>query len=282
MNFGGIDLQYKTFEEATFVVVPVPYDLTSTYQSGARRGPAAILEASANMELFDEELGKETFRAGIHTTDFLEAKASGPEAMVQAVRKAIRDIVFQDKIPVMLGGEHSLSPGAVAAVKDKYPDLSVLHFDAHADLRDSYQGSPYSHACAGRRMSELCPLVQVGIRSLSAEEAAFMKQASVKTHFAHNMFQDTHWLNRICESLRNDVYISIDLDVLDPAFMPATGTPEPDGLSWRQLLEIVRVVSTRSRVRGFDVVELAPIPGLVAPDFLAAKLIYRIMGYLTP
>jgi len=282
MNFGGIEPQYESLTDATFVVVPVPYDLTSTYQSGARRGPTAILEASGNMELFDEELGKETFRAGIHTADFLEAKATGPEAMVQAVRETIRDIVFLDKIPVMLGGEHSLSPGAVAAVKDKYPGLCVLHFDAHADLRDSYQGSPFSHACAGRRMSELCPLVQVGIRSLSAEEAVFMKQASVKTHFAHNMFQDANWLNRICESLHDDVYISIDLDVLDPAFMPATGTPEPDGLSWRQLLEIVRAVSGRSRVRGFDVVELAPIPGLVAPDFLAAKLIYRIMGYLTP
>jgi agmatinase len=281
-NFGGLEPQYESLENATFVIVPVPYDLTSTYQSGARRGPSAILEASGNMELFDEELGKETFRCGIHTADFLEVNASGPEAMVYAVREKIHGIVSLKKIPVMLGGEHSLSPGAVEAVREQYPDLSVLHFDAHADLRDDYQGSPYSHACAGRRMSELCPLVQVGIRSLSAEEAAFMKEASVKTFFAHSMFRDPNWINQICESLHDDIYITIDLDVLDPAFMPATGTPEPGGLSWQQLLEIIRTVSTRCRVRGLDVVELAPIPGLVAPDFLAAKLIYRIMGYLTP
>jgi len=282
MNFGGLEPQYESLDNAAFVVVPVPYDLTSTYQSGARRGPAAILEASGNMELYDEELGKETFRAGIHTAAFLEAKACGPEAMVRAVRERIHNIVALNKIPVMLGGEHSLSPGAVEAVRERYPDLTVLHFDAHADLRDTYQGSPYSHACAGRRMAELCPLVQVGIRSLSFEEAGFLKQASVKTFFAHNMFKNTDWLKRIGECLRGDLYISIDLDVLDPAYMPATGTPEPDGLSWRQLLDIIQSVTARCHVRGFDVVELAPIPGLVAPDFLAAKLIYRIMGYLTP
>lgn len=282
MNFGGLEPQYESLDNAAFVVVPVPYDLTSTYQSGARRGPAAILEASGNMELYDEELEKETFRAGIHTADFLEAKASGPEAMVRAVQERIHDIVVLNKIPVMLGGDHSLSPGAVAAVRERYPGLAVLHFDAHADLRESYQGSPYSHACAGRRIAELCPLVQVGIRSLSVEEAGFMKQATVKTFFAHNMFKDADWLTRICECLRGDIYITIDLDVLDPAYMPATGTPEPDGLSWRQLLDIIKAVTGKCRVRGFDVVELAPIPGLVAPDFLAAKLIYRIMGYLTP
>lgn len=232
------------------------------------------------MELYDEELKKETYLAGIHTLAPLEADARGPARMVDAVRKVVAHVLSSDKIPIMLGGEHSLSFGAVQAMKGKYPQLTVLQLDAHADLRDKYQGSPYSHAAVARRIAEICPLVQVGIRSLSVEEAAFMGEGKVHTFLADVIFEKTNWQESICENLSGDVYVTIDLDVFDPAIMPSTGTPEPGGLNWHDVLGLLKALSRRCRIRGFDVVELAPIPGMVAPDFLTAKLVYRLMGYL--
>lgn len=279
MNFGGIEPEYTRFDQATFVVVPVPYDLTSTYQSGSRMGPAAILEASAHMELYDEELRRETYLAGIHTLPFLEADARGPRMMMETVRRKIFEVVSAGKIPVTLGGEHSISFGCVQAVLEAYPSLSVLQLDAHADMRDSYQGSPFSHASVARRISERCPLVQAGIRSMSAEEAAFLPTSAVRTFSADFILDDPEGCRAIAACLEGDVYISVDLDVLDPAFLPATGTPEPGGIRWNDVLRLIRAVSGRCRVRGFDVVELSPIPGMIASDFLAAKLVYRMMGY---
>lgn len=283
MNFGGIEPAFTSYRKAPFVVVPVPYDLTSTYQSGSRRGPGAILEASANMELYDEELRKETFRSCIHTLAPLEADARGPAAMVDSVRQTVSKIARDGKIPVMLGGEHSISFGAVQAMKELYPEITVLQLDAHADLREAYQGTPYSHASVARRICGIAPLVQAGIRSLSVEEARFMSSdaCSVRTYSADFILDGGKWLEKIFSDLSGDLYLTVDLDVLDPAFMPSTGTPEPGGISWRDLLCLIREAAKRCRIRGFDVVELAPIPGMVAPDFLAAKLVYRIMGYLT-
>jgi agmatinase len=280
MNFGGLDLAYPTFEEAAFIVMPVPYDLTSTYQSGARRGPSAILEASGHMELYDEELCRETYLAGIYTHPALEADARGPAEMMVSVRQAVAEVLAHDKIPVVLGGEHSISFGVVQAMKDKYPGISVFQLDAHADLRNYYQCSPYGHASVGRRISEICPLIQAGIRSMNVEEAAFLGEGSVRSFSADFMLGEPGWREKICEHIRGDVYLTIDIDVLDPSIMPSTGTPEPGGILWRDLLSLVKEVSGRCRVRGFDVVELSPIPGMVAPDFLVAKLVYRIMGYL--
>jgi len=280
MNFCGIDPEWTTYETARFAVLPVPYDLTSTYQSGSRQGPAAILTASANMELYDEELEQETYRVGIYTAPFLDVDARGPEPMVAAVRQAVADLVRDGKIPVTLGGEHSISFGAVQAVQDAFPNLTVLQLDAHADLRDAYQGSPYSHASVARRIHEICPLVQVGIRSMSAEEAVFMKENKVRTFSAEAVHDQPDWVEAVVGELSGDLYVTLDLDVLDPAIMPATGTPEPGGLSWRQVLDLLRAVSKTCAIRGFDVVELSPLPGMVAPDFLATKLIYRIMGYI--
>ena len=280
MNFGGIYPECS-MRDALFVVVPVPYDLTSTYQPGSRRGPAAIIEASANMELYDEELNKENYLAGIHTTLPLAINARGPKHMINVVRKKIFKIVSKDKIPVMLGGEHSISFGAVDALKEKYPKLKVLQLDAHADLRESYQGSPYSHASVARRISEICPLVQVGIRSMSREEADFLPKSKVKSYSADFVLENKNWCETIGKDLSGDVFISIDLDVFDPSIMPATGTPEPGGVYWRDVLRLLKTVSQLCRIRGFDVVELAPIPSIVAPDFMAAKLIYRLMGYIT-
>jgi agmatinase len=232
------------------------------------------------MELYDEELRGETYLAGIHTLPPLEADASGPAEMVGAVQRAIAGVVADGKIPVMLGGEHSITFGAVQAVRERYPGLTVLQFDAHADLRDSYQGTPFSHASVARRIAGICPLVQVGIRSLSVEEAQYLPTSPVKSYSADFILDGADWCETICRDLAGDVYISVDLDVLDPAVMPATGTPEPGGIGWRELIRLIREVSKKCRVRGVDVVELAPIPGMVAPDFLAAKLVYRIMGYL--
>jgi len=280
MNFGGIEEKYAAWEAATFAVIPVPYDLTTTYQSGSRRGPAAILDASGNMELYDEELDRETYLAGICTFAPVEAEAAGPEPMVRKVEERVAEALQGGKIPVVLGGEHSISLGAVRALKKEYPNLSVLQLDAHADMRDSYQGSPYSHACIARRAREVCPVVQVGIRSLSAEEAVFLKAHPVKTWSVETIRSGSDWPEALARDLSEDVFVTIDLDVLDPSIMPSTGTPEPGGLLWHEALSVLREVSRRRRVRGFDVVELAPLPGIVAPDFLAAKLTYRMMGYL--
>ena len=280
MNFGGI-YPAHSLRDALFVVVPVPYDLTSTYQPGSRRGPAAIIEASTNMELYDEELKKETYLAGIHTILPLAVEARGPKYMINVVHKEISKIVSFNKIPVMLGGEHSISFGAVSALKEKYPKLMVLQLDAHADLRESYQGSSFSHASVARRISEICPLVQVGIRSMSKEEADFLPKSKVKSYSADFALENKKWCETICENLSGDVFISIDLDVFDPSIMPATGTPEPGGMYWKNVLHLLKTVSRSCRIRGFDVVELAPLPGIVAPDFMAAKLIYRLMGYIT-
>jgi agmatinase len=279
MNFGGIEPEYAGFEKALFVVLPVPYDLTSTYRSGSRLGPAAILDASAHMELYDEELSRETYRCGIHTFPFLEPDARGPKEMVETIRQKTLEVVRAGKIPVTLGGEHSISFGCVQALKEKYAALTVLQLDAHADLRDAYQGSPYSHACVGRRISECCSLVQVGIRSMSAEEAVFLAESQVKSFTADDILEAKDGYEAVIRHLQDDIYISVDLDVFDPAFMPSTGTPEPGGIGWKEMLRLIRAVSGKCRIRGFDVVELSPIPGVVAPDFLAAKLTYRMMGY---
>lgn len=280
MNFGGIYPECS-LRDAKFIVIPVPYDLTSTYQPGSRRGPAAIIEASTNMELYDEESRKETYMAGIHTTLPVAIDARGPKNMVNIVRKKISRIVALNKIPVILGGEHSITLGAVQAVIEKYPELTVLQFDAHADLRDTYQESPYSHACVARRISEICPLVQVGIRSMSKEEGEFLPQSKVKSYSADFVLEKKNWAETVCKDLRGDVFITIDLDVFDPSIMPATGTPEPGGIYWKDILHLLKLVSASCNIRGFDVVELAPLPGVVAPDFMAAKLIYRTMGYIT-
>lgn len=280
MNFCGRDAGNPDLEDAKFVVIPVPYDLTSTYQTGSRRGPAAILDASCNMELYDEELRVETYLSGIHTMSFLEVDARGPEAMVRVIREEVARVLSSDKIPVVLGGEHSITIGAVQAMKEKYPSISVLQLDAHADMRDSYQNTPFSHASVGRRIFEMCPLVQAGVRSMSLQEARFIEENMVRTYSPDFITDDSDPVKKICANLSEDVYITIDLDVLDPSIMPATGTPEPGGILWNDLIHLIRGVSENCTIRGFDIVELCPIPGIVAPDFTAARLVYKTMGYI--
>jgi agmatinase len=276
-NFGGLDGEHSALEGSRVVVLPVPYDFTTSYQGGARLGPRAILAASRNMELWDEEIGA-VYRSGIHTLPELEPSAEGPEAMVARVEHAIDWILERGKLPVMLGGEHSLTVGAVRAAARRHSRLSVLQIDAHADMRDAYQGSRYSHACAMRRVRETAPAASVGIRSLSEEEAERLEQ------HPWPMWSTRQWralgANRapLLEALTNEVYVTVDVDGLDPSIMPATGTPEPGGLDWYELVDLLRAVAERKRIVGFDVVELAPLAGQVAPDFLAARLVYRLIG----
>jgi agmatinase len=277
-NFGGLPRELSTWENSRVVFLPILYDLTSTYLAGARRGPLAILEASTHMELFDEELQVETAAIGLHTCDPLEALASGPEEMLRQSRLYVERALHADKFPVLLGGEHTVTLGAAPVLKEKYPRLSFLQLDAHADLRTEYEGTPFSHACVGRRLAEIGPLVQVGVRSLSAEENAYLKKGEVRTFFGHRLPEMPDWQTQACQALSPDVYVTIDLDVLDPAIMPAVGTPEPGGLTWTTITQFLRQVTREKRVVGFDVVELAPLPGMIAPDFLAAKLIYRFLG----
>lgn len=284
VSFGGISGKYATWKNATFAVLPAPIDMTTTYMGGTRNGPRAIIDASAHMELFDEENKIETYRAGIFTTAEIPVLSTGPLAAVREVEKRVRAVVKAGKFPVLLGGEHSGTAGAVMALKKRYDDLTVLQFDAHADLRDSYLGSPWNHACVGRRIVDAgVRLVQAGIRSMSEEEDRFLRKTErVKSYFASEVRDNLGDVTKgIVSNLSGSVYITIDLDVFDAGTMPAVGTPEPGGLGWYEAVDILRdVVRSGCRIVGFDVMELAPIPGMVAPDFFAAKLCYRMMGWI--
>lgn len=275
-NFLGLSEEHSSYQDSRVVVLSVPYEASTTYRRGTKYGPAAIISASQNLELWDEELGKETCEVGIHTFGELEP-ASSPEDMLERLEQVADRLVKDGKFTVMLGGEHTLSLGMVKALADKHPSLSVLALDAHADLRDSYAGTPYSHACVMRRISEIVPMVGVGVRSLSREEALFAEDNSIPLYSPEEMRTKG---NELLSMLTEEVYVTIDLDVLDPSIMPSVGTPEPGGLLWSETLAFLREVAQKKKVIGFDVVELCPIPGNPAPDFTAAKLTYRFLGYL--
>lgn len=282
--YGALEDEYSNFKRSKAVIIPVPYDKTTTYIHGTSKGPAAIIDASRYMERFDDELNQETFKIGIHTVDALNVENSSSEEMVSAVSAQVSELLKANKFPVVLGGEHSVSVGSVKAFKDVYPNLSVLHLDAHNDLRDELFGSKLNHGCVARRISELCPVVQVGTRSMSKEEKDFLATAAgrVKTFSVYDILESPMWKEAVASSLTDTVYISIDLDVFDPALVPATGTPEPGGIGWYEVLDLLKDIAKSRKVVGFDVVELCPMPGNVAPDFLAAKLIYRLLGYVFP
>ncbi len=279
-NFCGLETNKSAWESSRVVIIPVPYDLTTTYLPGTRFAPQAIIRASQQLELFDEELGLEITDIGIHTLPELAVVTTGPADMIARVKIAAQKVLNAGKFPVMLGGEHSLSLGMVQALCTDPSDIGVLQFDAHADLRAAYHGSPYNHACVAHRIQELCPLVQVGIRSMSEEEFAFLSQSNVISFFDRQIHNDPGWVAKIIENLPQKIYITIDLDVLDPAVMPAVGTPEPGGLGWHDMTQCLRTVATQRQVIGFDLVELCPQPMNASPDFLAAKLCYKLLGYI--
>jgi agmatinase len=279
-NFGGLDDAFSALDTASAVILPVPYDFTVSYQPGTRSGPRAILAASQNMEIWDDELGP-TYRKGIHTMLDLEPTALGPDAMCRRVEQAVGWILDRGKLPVMIGGEHSLSGGAVNAAAARFKNLSVLQIDAHADMRDTYLDSPFSHACVMRRIREKVPAASVGIRSFSEEEAAYLRAHPVPMWSTRQFRALGGRWEPILSALTDEVYVTFDVDGLDPSIMPATGTPEPGGLDWFEAVDLVRAVSERARIVGLDVVELAPMPGQVASDFLAARLTYRMIGLAT-
>jgi len=278
-NFGGLLPEESAFERAQIVILPLPYEQTTTYGTGTKDGPRALITASRNMELYDEELDYEVYQLGIHTLREVETEASGPSAMVERITAVARELLRHGKFVVGLGGEHTVSVGLIRAFAERFPGLSVLQFDAHGDLRDTYHGTPFSHACVMRRAAELVPVVQVGIRSLSREEAEFVRQGKTRVFYAPQVLGSPTLATSIANALTEQVYITVCLDAFDPSIMPAVGTPEPGGLGWYDVLNIVRRVAETRHIVGFDVVELFPIPGYVAPDFLAAKLVYKLLGY---
>ncbi len=271
------------YENSLFVVIPVPYDGTTSFRGGARYGPAAIIEASRQLEDYDVELGRDPSEAGIYTLPELVPDASGPKRVIEQVCDAASRAVSDGKTPALLGGEHTITVGGVRACAQRYEDLSVLFLDAHGDLRDSFMGSRWGHASVARRVSEMCPIVAVGVRSISAEEFEFAQDSRnaerVTLHSWPSPLDADALADAVSARLSPNVYISIDLDALDPAIMSAVGTPEPGGMSWWDVIGLLRAVSLRHRIIGFDVVELSPEEGPVACSSTAARLAYKLMAY---
>ena len=264
---------------ARVVVLPIPYEATTTFGAGTREGPRAIIAASQQVELYDEGLGRVVPRAPVATLSPLEPDARAPEFMQQRIYRAARSIVRQGKFLLALGGEHSITAGLVRAVRATHKKLSVLQIDAHADLRNSYQGSRYSHACVMRRVYELgVPIVAVGLRSYCAEEARFLRRSAVTVVSPRACRTTDAWVDRVVAGLGPDVYVTIDIDGFDPAMAPGTGTPEPGGLDWFQVTDLLAAVARARRIVAADVVEVRPLPPSNVTEFLAARLAHRLIG----
>jgi agmatinase len=275
--YGALPEEFCQYETASIAILPVPYDGTSTWMKGSARGPQALLDASANLELYDIETDSEVFKRGIVTMDPVSCP-DDPEEMVIAVYKRARSILDDGKFIVGIGGEHTASVGLVRAAAEKVCNLSVLQFDAHADTRNEYEGSRYNHACVMSRIGEISPYVQAGIRSMDSSELKTLNRD--RTFFAHDIFKDSNVILKMLKGLTQNVYITIDLDVFDPSVMPSTGTPEPGGFDWYTLMEFIESVVREKNVVGMDVTELLPNPANRAPDFMAAKLVYRALSMI--
>jgi len=260
------------------VIFPIPYEGTTYYKTGTKEGPRAIIEASRHMELYDIALKKNISEIGIFTLPEMSCSKNSFQEVFLQIKKAISQLLNDKKFVVMLGGEHLVTPGAVAAFKEKYKDLSVLQIDAHTDLRDNFEGTKYHHACAMKRVRDLgVPVTAVGIRSQDQDEAEYIKKEKIKTVF----YAPEIPVKKIISSLSKNVYLTFDVDGLDPSIMPSTGTPEPGGLGWYEVLNLINQVAKEKNIVGVDIVELSPLPGIISPDFLIAKLIYKIISYIT-
>lgn len=275
-TYAGIETEYASLETSKIVLIPVPYDGTSTWGKGADKGPDALLHASENMELYDIETDTEVYKQGIHLAAAVTENSS-PEAMVTAVHSEVKSHIKRNKLVTVIGGEHSVSIGAIRAFNECYNNLTVLQIDAHADLRKNYEGSKYNHACALYEANETTNLVQVGIRSMDASEKRVMNKDNV--FFAQDMANDDYWMDNAIDLMTDNVYITFDLDALDPSIMPSTGTPEPGGMLWYETIEFLKRVFEEKNVVGFDIVELCPNELDKSSDFLAAKLYYKMLSY---
>ncbi|HEV8230841.1 MAG TPA: agmatinase [Thermoanaerobaculia bacterium] len=279
-NFLGIPEDENTLDGSRVVVLPVPYERTVSYGVGTRNGPAAIIEASRYVELYDDELDEEVSRVGIHTLPPWLPDRMEPESAVRALEGVVSELLAQPRFVLTLGGEHAIAAGPIRAHQSRYPDLSVLHLDAHGDLRDEYEGDKYSHACAARRFVELgIPTVHVGIRSISREEIDFARQKGLLIVSNRRLPFFDDWIPEALLRLTDRVYVTFDVDFFDGSLVPGTGTPEPGGGTWEDALEILRRVAAERTIVGADVVEHAPLAGNRAPDFLVAKLCYKLLGY---
>jgi agmatinase len=282
-NFGGLPEEHSTYETSRAVIFPVPLERTTTYERGTRNGPAAIIAASRHMELYDEELQLEPYKEiGIATQPPIDTQDGTLNEVMTELFTAQLALLDDGKFPVALGGEHGLTPPLVSATARKYKDLCVLHIGAHAELRDEYQGNPASHACAMRRVVETCPAVQVGIRALSDSEAKAIPHLRTKIYWAKDIVRAPvkTWIAKVLEDLGPRVYLTINLDGFDSSVVPSTVAPEPGGLDWHEVTSLVRAVADHKKIVAMDVTELAPRPGYHAADFLAAKLVYKSLGYI--
>jgi agmatinase len=291
-NFLAIEPEFSSFENSRVAIVSAPYEQTVSYGGGTKFGPEAILKASHYVEFFDEETNREIYKEhGICTLPPLKLAKKKNEAALQIIYNEVEGLLKAGKFVVTLGGEHTISSATIAAHAKRYPDLSVVQFDAHSDLRMEYQGNKYSHASVMARVCEFLDpkrLIQVGIRAQCREEAEFIRENGVNTYYAHIVnavqYKDRtvgflkHWMDDALSKMTENVYISFDVDGFDPAIMPATGTPEPNGLQWNVVMEFIRRIGRKKKIVGFDVVELAPIKGLHHPDLTTAKLVSKILN----
>lgn len=275
-NYAGIPDKYARIDEAKVVLIPVPYDGTSSWGKGSDKGPEAFLHASENMELYDIETRSEVYKKGIYLAPAVTENAS-PEKMVDVVHKTVKNYINQEKFVTIFGGEHSISIGTIRAFNECFEDLTVVQIDAHADLRPEYEGSTCNHACAVYEASQNCNLIQVGIRSMDVSEKEQMDEN--QTYFAHDMVTDDDWMDDAIGQMTPNVFITIDLDAFDPSIMPSTGTPEPGGLLWYETMEFLKMMFKMKNVVGFDIVELCPNENEKSSDFLAAKLYYKMLSY---
>ncbi len=278
-SFLGLDGRDADYARARFAVLPIPYDATTSFSAGTRDGPRAIIAASRQLEDYDPGVGREAYRAGIATLDPLEPDARGPEPMLERIYHAARRIVRHGKFLIGLGGEHSITAALVRAVRTRHKHLCVLQIDAHADLRDTYHGSPHSHACVMRRIHDMgVAAVGVGIRSYSREEARFIRAAGKCIVPAEVCRRSDGWIDQVVTALGDHVYVTIDIDGFDPACAPGTGTPEPGGLDWYQVADLLAAVARQRRIVGADIVEVRPVPPSTVTEYLAARLAYRLVG----
>ncbi len=275
-TFAGIEEIYSYYDAASVLLQSIPYDGTSTWGKGADRAFGAFLEAAENMELYDIETDSEVYKKGVHILPEI-TEDSSPEAVFEIVYNTTKKLLESGKYLTFFGGEHSVSIGVIKAFYEKYPDLTVLQLDAHADLRSSYEGTDYNHACAVHDAGNNANLIQVGIRSMDSSEKPYLNKD--KCFFAEDIYGTTDWMDKSIDLMTDNVYLTIDLDVFDPSIMPSTGTPEPGGLNWNTVIRYLRKVFESKNVVGFDIVELAPIDGFKAADFLVAKLYYKLLSY---
>ena len=275
-NFGGEEV-VSNFSDAEIHILPVPYDATSSWMRGAEKGPAALLDASRNLEFYDIITRSDIRDRGIYTLEPVDTD-DDPGRMVDAVRKRVDSMLESGRFPVIIGGNHTVSIGAMQAFASRYDKLTILQLDAHSDLRPHYLGSPYSHASVMARARDLAPLVQVGIRSMCSEELEYADHNRI--FYAHQLYEDPSLYEEAVELITGNLYVTIDLDVFDPSVMPSTGTPEPGGLSWYDVTSFLAQVAARRKIVGFDIVELSPNPANRAPDFMAAKLLYHFLSLI--